>query len=677
MSDHAKLPGELRPYRHLCRGPGGVNALDDNFQINLAREPDFSLGGAEVRPSAREIAFDGIHETVEPRVMQVLVALARRPGEVVSRDELTQLCWEGRIVGEDAINRCLAKVRRLTERMQGVVLETVPRVGYRLKPLAEAGEVPPAIPPRAWLRSSPVFAGIVAALLLLLLLFAGYRMLPQRGSAAAPTLAVLPFTSLNSGEEMHLFGKSVAASITDALNRVSLPLVSTAPFPADAGSNPAAVGRELGADYVISGSVRREGDLVRAFARIDQAEGGVAVYTRMFEVPATEMRRLPDLVAGGLAGAITWTIPIITREPDRQVRAGVLRAILSEDPRRGLEAARETLAGAPHSGIAQLVFALRSYNVFSHYNTPEAERRALIGPARAAAARAREMLPDFGEAYLPACILSATATPAQCEDLLRQGLAADPRSPWLPTYLAIILSEAGRLKEAGPLRASAYTADPFQPTKAGYHLYHLELWRRTNRPETEPLVRAGQLYWRTDPMFIELRFKGLVGAGEMAEAEKLLNDPVAGPIIEPPGREGPIRAILDAYRTRSAADLARARAECGPEWLPREIAVAACLTGLSAMGDLDGAFALAERVYPDRRSRSAAEAEAQFMKTGGSGYTRTFLFGDAAAPLRADPRFIGIAERTGMLDYWRTRRAPEFCERERAPVCDRLRGGGR
>ena len=45
--------------------------------------------------------------------MQVLVALARRRGQVVSRDQLIETCWAGRVVGEDAINRCIAKVRRL------------------------------------------------------------------------------------------------------------------------------------------------------------------------------------------------------------------------------------------------------------------------------------------------------------------------------------------------------------------------------------------------------------------------------------------------------------------------------------------------------------------------------------------------------------------------------------
>ena len=64
--------------------------------------------------------------------MQVLVALVRRPGEVVSRDELIATCWSGRIVSDDAINRCIAKARRLGTAYNAFVIETVARVGYRL-----------------------------------------------------------------------------------------------------------------------------------------------------------------------------------------------------------------------------------------------------------------------------------------------------------------------------------------------------------------------------------------------------------------------------------------------------------------------------------------------------------------------------------------------------------------
>jgi DNA-binding winged helix-turn-helix (wHTH) protein len=72
--------------------------------------------------------------------MQVLVALARRRGQVVSRDQLIETCWAGRVVGEDAINRCIAKVRRLGETHGAFSLETIARVGHRLT--EQAGEQP-------------------------------------------------------------------------------------------------------------------------------------------------------------------------------------------------------------------------------------------------------------------------------------------------------------------------------------------------------------------------------------------------------------------------------------------------------------------------------------------------------------------------------------------------------
>src|SRR5262249_27439866 len=100
--------------------------------VDLSHEADFSIGGAAVRPSLRTFAVNGAEEIIEPRVMQVLVALARRAGEVVSRDDLVTMCWGGRVVGDDAISRTIAMIRKLAETSGAFSIETVPRVGYRL-----------------------------------------------------------------------------------------------------------------------------------------------------------------------------------------------------------------------------------------------------------------------------------------------------------------------------------------------------------------------------------------------------------------------------------------------------------------------------------------------------------------------------------------------------------------
>ena len=101
--------------------------------IPLAKRPDFLLGSATVRPSLRMIEGPSGTAKGEPRVIQVLVALADARGGVLSRDDLLDLCWEGRIVGDDAVNRAISEVRRIAIAVgAGFEIETVPRVGYRI-----------------------------------------------------------------------------------------------------------------------------------------------------------------------------------------------------------------------------------------------------------------------------------------------------------------------------------------------------------------------------------------------------------------------------------------------------------------------------------------------------------------------------------------------------------------
>jgi len=119
-------------------------------RVDLVHEPEFALGNVQVRPALCEVAGPGWSETLEPRVMQVLVALARANGGAVSCDEPIEACWEGRVVGEDSLTRCIGRLRKLAETSNNAfTLDTVLRVGYRLK----AAETP------ALTRLDPTFAG--------------------------------------------------------------------------------------------------------------------------------------------------------------------------------------------------------------------------------------------------------------------------------------------------------------------------------------------------------------------------------------------------------------------------------------------------------------------------------------------------------------------------------------
>jgi DNA-binding winged helix-turn-helix (wHTH) protein len=103
-------------------------------RIVLAHELPFNIGNLRVHPSTRQVERGDRWETLEPRVMQVLVALARAEGRIVTRDELVDWCWDGRIVGEDAINRAISRLRQVAaEAGEGSFgVETITKVGYRL-----------------------------------------------------------------------------------------------------------------------------------------------------------------------------------------------------------------------------------------------------------------------------------------------------------------------------------------------------------------------------------------------------------------------------------------------------------------------------------------------------------------------------------------------------------------
>jgi len=143
-----------------------MNVVPPLRRIVLAQEGEFHLGALRVFPSRREVVADGQREFLQPRIMQVLVVLARRRGEVVSRDELIMTCWGGQVVSDDAINRCIARIRRLSETLGGFNLETVPRIGYQLSEYVAKVESEAARPRR--LPIAGVFAAAAVALVLLI-----------------------------------------------------------------------------------------------------------------------------------------------------------------------------------------------------------------------------------------------------------------------------------------------------------------------------------------------------------------------------------------------------------------------------------------------------------------------------------------------------------------------------
>src|SRR5690349_15212042 len=112
--------------------------------IDLAQEADFDLGSLRVRPARCEVEGNGVAQTLQRRVMQVLVVLAQARGSVISQSDLVARCWRGLSVSDDAIYRCISKLRKLAADYPDApyAIEAIPGVGYRLTASSHFGEGP-------------------------------------------------------------------------------------------------------------------------------------------------------------------------------------------------------------------------------------------------------------------------------------------------------------------------------------------------------------------------------------------------------------------------------------------------------------------------------------------------------------------------------------------------------
>lgn len=178
--------------------------------IQLYKESDFSLGDLRVQPSLNRVSGRGQTVRLEPKIMKVLVVLWRAKGEVVARDDLIREVWESQAVTDDAITRCISRLRRLlVEEFPGdIEIETVQKTGYRLVHKSGAWEAAgmPREKPRA---NSALWVGLGLAALAWLG-WAGIGGVPGSGPNSE---GIRPFATMTGWERFPAFspdGKSAA-----------------------------------------------------------------------------------------------------------------------------------------------------------------------------------------------------------------------------------------------------------------------------------------------------------------------------------------------------------------------------------------------------------------------------------------------------------------------------------
>ncbi|HEY2749937.1 winged helix-turn-helix domain-containing protein [Phenylobacterium sp.] len=612
--------------------------------VELAGEPDFHLGALFVRPSRREIEVGGQAEKLEPRVMQALVVLAANRDRVVSRDQLIESCWDRRIVGDDAINRCMAKVRRVARAHGGFTLETVPRVGYRLR-LAAPGATAAKSRRLRWVWP----ASVVGAALVLAAL--GWFM--WRGGATPLTadspVAIRSFQSVTTDAAARVFAVGVADDTAGLLTENGIEIVAV---------------DSRRPHLEIEGTVSADAGRLRTRVRLRDPRADAILWSEEFTAPTSEAARLRFETSWRLVAA-AQTARELLRDRSRDLDSVALGLALQtldsaqQSSWKPLSTADALVRRAPLYAPGWALHGMVRLVESSYASEPEAE--ALRRQGVADAQHALSLRRDFGPAYG----LLALATPVrdwtERARLLEKGLALAPGR--LSSTMADFLSNSGRVEDARMLSEQILERGPSQPANAGQAVEIRYLRGRTHD------AQAGvDRYLPMRPADASLRTAGLavaVLAGDPDQALAILGDPARRPIDFTAETLRATTGFVNWRKSQTASDREAARAAIMAATGARGLQPGLAVQMLSALREIDNAFEVADRYAQDRR----------FQRLYGLSRIG-FLFGPATAPLREDRRFVDLARTLGLLDYWRSSaRWPDFCESEPRSVCAAMRAG--
>jgi TolB-like protein len=248
----------------------------------------------------RELVRGAEPVSVEPQVFDLLHYLIRNRNRVVSKDDLLDAVWNGRVVSESALSTRL-NAARLAVGDNGEaqrLIRTFPRKGLRFVGTVREEPGPSAMQP-------PVVVS-------------------DRAS-----IAVLPFASLTSDPEQDYFADGIVEDIITALsrNRAFFVIARNSSFTYKGqGIDIKQVGRELGVRYVLEGSVRKLGDRVRVTGQLIEATSGHHLWADRFDGDMADIFELQDQIVTRVVGALAPQLEKAEIERARQNATGDLAA---------------------------------------------------------------------------------------------------------------------------------------------------------------------------------------------------------------------------------------------------------------------------------------------------------------------------------------------------------------
>jgi len=288
------------------------------------RRKQFRVGAWLVTPDLDELQRGDERVRLEPKAMEILVLLANRPGEPVSRDELLSGVWPGVLVGDDSLTQAVTKLRKALgdDPRSPSYIETISKRGYRLVAPVEAphGVSAERVSPATGISHS--WRAVAAGALLTSVILVGYVLwaTPEKGGppvleadlfdkssagiirSTLPTVAVLPFDPLADHSEHAYLARGIVADLTTDLSRLAGMRVIGVPNVADETSSAAAP--HSSARYVVSGSLQRAGDQLKVNAQLTDTQTGQQLWSERYERPFQDLLTIQEEIVARLVSAL-------------------------------------------------------------------------------------------------------------------------------------------------------------------------------------------------------------------------------------------------------------------------------------------------------------------------------------------------------------------------------------
>jgi len=585
----------------------------------------YHFGEFVLDPASAELRCDGHIVRLQPQPLQILLTLLNHPGEVVTRDQLRALLWEEDTFVEfdDGLNHAVRRLRNALSDTSQVprYIETIPRRGYRfISPVeiespASSSQLPDEnlITRSSALRHALGIAGAAAAVAVLTL-----AVVYGGSTGGIESLAVLPLANFSGDSQQEFFADGLTEELTTELARInSVRVISRTSAMRLKGTKLSLrqIGRELGVDAVVEGSVQSSGGRVRISTQLVQIASERHLWAETYEREWRDPLQVRTEVALQIASRVGKKIapdevPLAKQKAVQPLAydAYLLGARLSNrgDDRsykKSIHYFEEAIRLDPDFALAYAELA-ESHGMLAF---DAGERDAHFEAAKAAASKALEIDPTLPEAQIGNADLHFywDWDWTQCEGAFRTAAEKYPNSAHVQYHYGLCLFAFGRYDEAARYLERARLVDPLSPKinrtigwlhgMAGRPQQAIDRLRQAVDMEPENAGGYYLLYWayakagmESDSLAAYLRWQELSGDSQ-AHINSLQEAYRGGglPAFEQQRRKI-LKAVLESLQKKPISEL------------PGPVTLAARYT---AIGDFDSAFKYLDQAYSDRNPR--------------------------------------------------------------------------